>query len=396
LIDYDDNPEAICVTGVDGINARTGMLNLVGGASGVRTVWTDHAGVTGPYIWESGGDPLPGETYGITWQYSSHQRSLDPCDKLFIAKDLTDPNDGLIVNPTSSWMNYEFHVIFEHPNYIYDRYCQARVGPCGIANPSFDTIDLGSALGSHYGQYQITLQLFNSESMLIDEIEMPKINYRPFARISAHSPVNLYVTDPQGLSIGTDPNTGEIVNEIPDAFYSGPGTEPQVIMIPDPTDGTYSITLVGTATGDYALTIEYITCEQTATQTFTGTISQQEQRYYSAQLSETGEMTAISWEHVFEDPRRGTMLKISTDDKYFQFVAPGKDFGVKHDPKMFVKYGIIVICYGDAEMRLTATAVDNDFLHFCTASAYDKQTRKTYVLIDKPYGPRCPRLYEYL
>jgi hypothetical protein len=107
-------------------------------------------------------------------------------------------------------------------------------------------------------------------------------------------------------------------------------------------------------------------------------------------------MTAISWEYVFKDPRRGTMLKISADDKYFQFIAPDKDFGVRYDPKMFVKYGILLICYGDAEMRLTVIAVDGGFFYFCTAMAYDKQTRKTYVLVDKAYGPRCLRLYEPL
>ncbi len=96
----------------------------------------------------------------------------------------------------------------------------------------------------------------------------------------------------------------------------------------------------------------------------------------------------ISWDYVFKDTKRGTMLKISTDDKYFQFVAPGKDFGVKYDPKMFVKRGIIIICYGDAEMRLTAIAVDGDF-DFCSAVAYDKQTKKTYLLIDNPNLRGC-------
>lgn len=383
FIDFDRNPEAIGITGTGSINLRVGVLNLVGGKSSeVRTIKVDHEGIPGPYIWESGAKIYPGETYGITWQYGSHQRSLDPYDKLFIAKDLTDINDGLIVNPTSSWMDYEFHVIFEHPHYIYDRYCQVRVGPCSIVNSGFDTIDLGSALGSHYGQYQIILQLFDSEGLLIDEVDLPKINYRPFVRISVHSPVNLYVTDPQGLSIGTNPNTGELVNEVPDAFYSGPGTEPQVVMIPDPINGTYSIVLVGTATGSYTLTIEYITSEQTVTQSLSGTISEQEKKYYSTTLSETGEMQTVSWEYVFQDSRRGTMLKISTDDKYFQFIAPGKDFGIKHDTKMRVLRNIIIIRYEDEQMRLIATA--NCKIDFCSAIAWDKQTGKMYLLIDKP------------
>lgn len=388
-IDFQRDPEAISITGTGTITPSTGQLNLVGGKTKyIRTIRSDHEGVDGPYIWESGAKTNPGETTGITWQYSSHQRSFDPLDKFLVGKDLTDMNDYLIVNPTSGWMDYEFHIIFSGPAFVYDRYCHVRIGPCGIANPSFDTIDLGASLGAHYGEYSITMELYDSQNSLIDRIELPKIRYGRLTRMSAHSPLNLFITDPQGRSIGVNPTTGGIVNEIPDAFYSGPGTEPQVIMIPDPINDTYSIILVGTATGDYSLTIEYITVEQTVTQTFSGTISEQEKQYYSALISETGEMTAISWEYVFKDPRRGTMLKISTDDKYFQFIAPDKDFGVKHDPKMKVRNHIIIICYEDSKMSLVATAVD-DKIDFCSAIAWDKQTGKTYWLIDKPNWPRC-------
>jgi hypothetical protein len=96
------------------------------------------------------------------------------------------------------------------------------------------------------------------------------------------SPANIFVTDPLGRSIGTDPKTGEVVNEIPDALYSGSGTEPQLILIFDPIYGTYTAELIGTATGNYTLNIEYITPEQTTTQTFTGTISMQEGQTFAA------------------------------------------------------------------------------------------------------------------
>ncbi len=98
------------------------------------------------------------------------------------------------------------------------------------------------------------------------------------------SPANLFVTDPQGRSIGLNPSTGDVVNDIPDALYSGPGTEPQYVLIPNPLNGTYNITLVGTANGNYTLTIEYATTTQTTTQTFNGTISQQEKQSFSAAI----------------------------------------------------------------------------------------------------------------
>jgi hypothetical protein len=192
------------------------------------------------------------------------------------------------------------------------------------------------------------------------------------------------MTDPLGRSVGFDPATNSVVNTIPYAKLSDLGTEPENITIPWPLKGIYHIQLIGTADGPYTLNVTLFTDSSTyTTQTFTGTISQQEKRYYSAQISETGEMTAISWEHVFQDSKRGTMLKISTDDKDFQFVASDKDFGVKHDPNMKVFNHVITIRYEDNEIRLVAIAVD-DSIDFCSALAWDRQTRKIYLLIDEP------------
>jgi hypothetical protein len=193
-------------------------------------------------------------------------------------------------------------------------------------------------------------------------------------------PVDVMVTDPAGKRIGYDSSSQSEINEITGAFYSGPSTEPQVILIPDPVNDMYSITLVGTATGSYTLTTEYVTATQNSRQAFNGIISPQGTKYYSTLLSGNGQMTAISWEYVFKDTKRGTMLKISTDDKYFQFIAPDKDFGIKHDPHMTLLCGVIVIGYGDAEMRLVATAIGGK-ISVCAAIAWDKQTNKMYLLV---------------
>ena len=79
---------------------------------------------------------------------------------------------------------------------------------------------------------------------------------------------------------------------------------------------------------------------------------------------------------------RGTVLKISTAYKFFQFIAPNKDFGVKYAAKMAqLCKQVIIIRYEDRVMQLIATAVDN---RTCLAIAWDKQTRKTYWLIEHP------------
>jgi hypothetical protein len=221
----------------------------------------------------------------------------------------------------------------------------------------------------------------------------PTSTFLPLLSLFLFSSANLFVTDPEGRSTGYDPSTGLVVNAIPSALYSGPSTEPQFLVIPNPLNGSYSIIMVGKANGNYTLTVEYATSTQTTTQTFNGTVSPQQTNYYSVLLSQTGHMTAISWEYVFQDIKRGTMLKISTGDKYFQFTAPGTDFGVKYDPKMMVLRNVIGIYYDDSTMRLIAAAlVDRN--NFCSAVAWDKQTNKVYLLIEIPQKLAHCRLIE--
>jgi len=94
-------------------------------------------------------------------------------------------------------------------------------------------------------------------------------------------------------------------------------------------------------------------------------------------------LTPITWEHVFEDPTRHTVLKISTDDKYFQFISPDKEFLVKHDPNMRITSRAIVIIYKNWEIKIVTVAVDTK-LDFCVVIAWDVQIGKRYFLIDKP------------
>jgi len=104
------------------------------------------------------------------------------------------------------------------------------------------------------------------------------------------SPANLYITDPLNRHIGTHPTTGEHINEIHGAFYSGPGSDPQRIVIPDPLDGVYDIRIVGTSTGEYTSVVELTTVEKTTTHTYSGNISVGQILESQANISK-GEMT---------------------------------------------------------------------------------------------------------
>jgi hypothetical protein len=77
-----------------------------------------------------------------------------------------------------------------------------------------------------------------------------------FLGTKVECPVNMLIRASNGSRVGYDWTTGQIVNELDGVFYSGNATEPQVIMIPDPDNGSYSIMLSGTSKGNYALTVE--------------------------------------------------------------------------------------------------------------------------------------------
>jgi peptide/nickel transport system substrate-binding protein len=112
--------------------------------------------------------------------------------------------------------------------------------------------------------------------------------------ITACSPVHLFVTDELGRSVGFNPETGLIINEIPGATYSGPREEGEVIYIPGPS-GTYRIKLVGISEGAYTLRIEWmnIATGQSTLETFTGEITAGTIDEYRTGVSETGASTLV-------------------------------------------------------------------------------------------------------
>ena len=70
------------------------------------------------------------------------------------------------------------------------------------------------------------------------------------------SPLNILISDPLGRRAGYDAASNSILSEIPDAYYSGPETEPQFVDIEDPIPGQYTLTAVGFGNGPYTLTID--------------------------------------------------------------------------------------------------------------------------------------------
>jgi hypothetical protein len=105
---------------------------------------------------------------------------------------------------------------------------------------------------------------------------------------------NLYITAPDGKHIGIDPNTGQVVNEIPNATFS---TNPkQIASIPDPLTGDYNISIFGTGTGPYNLTVEgEVNGTVTSSISFTGTMFQGLVQVWTAVITRvTGPLTIIT------------------------------------------------------------------------------------------------------
>ena len=72
--------------------------------------------------------------------------------------------------------------------------------------------------------------------------------------ISVYSPVDIQVVETNTSRIvGKDFQTGNLVNEIPGAFYSGFDTENEFITIPNPDDGEYQILTQGTGNGSFKI-----------------------------------------------------------------------------------------------------------------------------------------------
>jgi len=72
------------------------------------------------------------------------------------------------------------------------------------------------------------------------------------------SPVDVQVISPDGKKVGKNFKTGEILNEIGGAFYSGFETENEFLTIPNPAEGEYKIIAQGTGDGEYRIEINRI------------------------------------------------------------------------------------------------------------------------------------------
>jgi hypothetical protein len=82
------------------------------------------------------------------------------------------------------------------------------------------------------------------------------------------SPTDLLLVAPDGKKIGKE--NGQMVNQIPGAFYTGFNTNTEFITILNPIDGEYKILTEGTGSGAYTVETAYISEATTTEASFTG------------------------------------------------------------------------------------------------------------------------------
>lgn len=92
--------------------------------------------------------------------------------------------------------------------------------------------------------------------------------------VKIFSPADFVIIAPDGKKIGKDFATGQEVNEIQGAFYSGFDTDDEYVTIPDPMDGNYQVQLQGTGSGGrYAFETSHIDNDEVFTSEVVGIIT---------------------------------------------------------------------------------------------------------------------------
>ncbi len=187
-----------------------------------------------------------------------------------------------------------------------------------------------------------------------------------------YSPVDFAVIAPDGRKIGKDINNNAEINEIPDAFYSGFGSEAEFVLIPNPIDGEYKIELEGTGDGgEYKLAASIISDEEEIDKEFVGTITPNQIQEFNVGYEEENENP------ITELEPKDTVAPVIT------ISAPLENAEYLHSEKMNVEFTTIDDFSGIATttieldgVKLATTTVDLFYYktgeHFLAVSAEDK------------------------
>jgi len=194
--------------------------------------------------------------------------------------------DKLLTAGGSREHSFKVGTIVSPSEYKIDAYAYFCVGPYEDHPKKCDyKINYDSWVTSPENAYWV---LFSSN---YDEVFLPQCG--KFI-VSVHSPVNALITAPDGKRVGFDPLTQAVVNEIEGATYSGSASEPQLITLPSPMLGLYTVDLFSIETGPYTLTIQSLPKDSLSieTQIYAGEIVIGANYVYSVSFTDGGMTTS--------------------------------------------------------------------------------------------------------
>ncbi len=91
----------------------------------------------------------------------------------------------------------------------------------------------------------------------------------------------------------------------------------------------------------------------------------------------------VTWECVFSDTARGTVLKISTNDNLFQFSTSKEDYPITQADTLLIQGNAFSIIHSDSTLNLVGLGIFDSRIDFCIAYAQDKITNQLYLLRDR-------------
>jgi len=139
--------------------------------------------------------------------------------------------------------------------------------------------------------------------------------------IQLQSPIDVFITAPDGKRMGKNFATAEEFNEIPNAFYSGYQTDDEYITIPNPIDGEYKIEIQGTDNGgEYKVLTSFISDQFLVTKEVVG-------------ITEPNQITNINVEVNNTDPEELNSEREITLDIIITDINGAYDLGWIKDKK---------------------------------------------------------------
>ncbi len=113
--------------------------------------------------------------------------------------------------------------------------------------------------------------------------------------VTLFSPIDVQIVAPDGKRLGKDFATNTEINEMPDAFYSGFGTDDEYAVIVNPLPGTYSVKTLGTGGGgEYTIVTDYITNATSTEAEITGSTTPTQVIGHTVTLSSTSTVVTIT------------------------------------------------------------------------------------------------------